>query len=357
MLLKFGKYGPLVILAMVVLSVSISAQDDVVELEFAVPSVSDSDLAGSLKSVVKVQNSGGWCQNGLYLMTHIGDRDDLFERENKSMIDNPLVERTWRFCSVFSMTDRENVMMGRNWDNENVGSIIISLYHPTNGYSSVSFSRSIDLGYPLHIDLEGIAGSDLGKKLLLAPLYAYDGMNEFGLAIGIAGSGSETVGFVDGKQKMFVPFLARKILDQTKTIDEAVALAERYVPFDLDENSLNSHIFVTDASGKSVVLEYAEDQWRMTYGDRSWQVMSTKPVYNVPDSVMRENCWRYRGISESLEHTTEDRDFRTCMGILEDASQQGTSWSVVYSPTMKDLYFSVYQQWETVYHLKLSGAE
>jgi hypothetical protein len=39
------------------------------------------------------------------------------------------------------------------------------------------------------------------------------------------------------------------------------------------------------------------------------------------------------------------------MQMLRDAAQSGTTWSVVYSPTSKDVYFSVYQSWDKIYHL------
>jgi hypothetical protein len=113
--------------AVSVIAESALAQDAMVDLEFALPPVSDSDVSRSLDAIVRVQSSGGTCPNGLYLMTHFGDREDPFEQENRSMIDNPLLERTWRFCSVFSMIYGKDVTMGRNWDNESVGSIIISL--------------------------------------------------------------------------------------------------------------------------------------------------------------------------------------------------------------------------------------
>jgi penicillin V acylase-like amidase (Ntn superfamily) len=51
----------------------------------------------------------------------------------------------------------------------------------------------------------------------------------------------------------------RKILDGTKTVDEALALAQKYIPFDLDKNSPNAHFQVVDASGRSVILEYDGD--------------------------------------------------------------------------------------------------
>jgi hypothetical protein len=40
------------------------------------------------------------------------------------------------------------------------------------------------------------------------------------------------------------------------------------------------------------------------------------------------------------------------LNILRGVQQNGTTWSAVYSPTTRDIYFSVYQNWDKIYHLK-----
>ncbi len=327
----------------------VSAQEKITELKFSQPPVSDSDISRTLQSLMKVQGTGQFCEDGLYLMTHFGDRKALFQRENQRAIDNPLSDQTWRHCSVFSAFGESGVVMGRNWDNQNVGSIIVSLFHPPDGYSSISFCRSIDLGFG-HKDLKGLESSPFGSKLLLAPFYAMDGINEHGLTVAVAANRPTPVKPRNGKELVYITFLISKILDKAKTIEEAVDLAKKYIPFDIDQNSLTSHLIVADASGRSVILEYDEDQWRTIYGQKSWQVLSTKPIYNVPDVKLREQCWRYRNMSETLEKTKGNVDWKAGMKILQDVTQKGTTWSVVYSLTSRELYFSVYQNWENIYH-------
>lgn len=337
---------------LLVISGFLSAQNKVIELKFAQPPVSDSDESRTLQSLVKVQGTGQFCEDGLYLMTHFGDREDLFQKENQKAIENPLINQTWRHCSVFSTTADKAVIMGRNWDNQNVGSIIVSLYHPPKGYSSISFCRSIDLGFG-HKDLKGIESSPFGSKLLLAPIYAMDGINEHGLAVAVAANRHTAIEPKSGKELVGITFLMRKILDQTKNIEEAVRLVEKYIPFDIDQNSLTSHLIVADSSGRSVILEYDQDQWRKIYGDKPWQVLSTRPVYNVPDTKLRNQCWRYRSMSETLEKIEGNVDWKAGMKILQDVTQKGTTWSTIYSLTTKELYFSVYQEWDKIYHLVL----
>jgi hypothetical protein len=340
----------LTVVLLLMVSGFVSAQDKIIDLKFVQPPVSDSEMSRTLESLVKVQGTGQFCEDGLYLMTHFGDREALSREENQKAMDHPLIHQTWRHCSVFSTKTDSDVIVGRNWDNQNVGSIIVSLYHPPGGYSSISFSRSIDLGFG-HKDLEPHKSSPFGSRLLLAPIYAMDGINEHGLAVAVAGVEQTTVKPRSGKELVGITFLIRKILDQTKNIEEAGDLVEKFVPFDLDKNSLSSHLIVADRSGRSVILEYAQDRWRKTAGDKSWQVLTTKPVYDVPDAELRDRCWRYRSISATLEKREGNVDWKAGMKILQDVTQKGTTWSVVYSLTSKELYFSVYQEWDKIYHL------
>jgi len=331
----------------------VSAQEQIIELKFSEPPISDSDASRTLKSLVKVRDIGEqYATGGLYLITHYGDREELFQKENQKMMSHSWIEDTWRFCSAFSTRYGNAVTMGRNWDNQNVGSIIVNLYRPAEGYASVSFSRAIDLGFPLNMDLKEIAESPWGERLLLAPFYTMGGINEHGLAVENPGVRSATVKPVSGKEFIFQTFLIRKILDQAKNVGEAVRLAEKYLPFDIDKNSVNAHLFVADATGKSVVLEYGQDQWRKIYGEKSWQILTNRPVYDVPDAKLREQCWRYKSLAEALDAAKGEADWKASLKMLRDVSQKGTTWTVVYSLPTKELYFSVYQKWDTVYHLK-----
>lgn len=330
------------------------AQNKIIKLKFAEPPVSDSRTRSrTLKSLVKVRDiNEQYATGGLYLITQYGDREELFRKENQRTLDSPMINETWRWCSAFSTKHGNSVIMGRNWDNQNVGSIIVNLYHPAKGYSSVSFSRAIDLGFPLNVDLEEIKDSPWGERLLLAPFYAMGGINEHGLTVENPGVRQAAVKPIDGKELVFQTFLIRKILDQAKNVEEAVDLVEKYAPFDADKNSLNAHLFIADASGSSVVLEYEQDQWEKIFGEKSWQAVTNIPVYNVPDAKLREECWRYKSIAEALDKSKGDVDWKAGLKILQDVSQKGTTWSVVYSLPTKELYFSVYQKWDTIYHLK-----
>lgn len=190
--------------------------------------------------------------------------------------------------------------MGRNWDNPNVGSIMVNIYHPPDGYTSISFSRAIDLGFPINLDLEVIKSIELGERLLLAHVYVFDGINETGLSVAIASLTQTSVEQKDDKEMIFVTYLVRKILDQTKNIKEADNLVESYISFGLDKNSLNAHYLIVDSSGRSVILEYVHGIWMKTYANKSWQILTNRQIFNASDSKLKASCSRYQSISETL---------------------------------------------------------
>ena len=332
--------------------VSTFVQGQIIDVNFTKIQGVDTDQAKTLKSIVKARDiSEQYATGGLYLMTHYGTLDELFQKENQKLINHPWIEQTWRFCSIFSTPTEDGVVIGRNWDNQNVGSIIVSYYKPDNGYASVSFSRAIDMGFPLNVRLDEMARTPFGEKLLVAPFYAYDGMNEHGLCALVTGINSVKVSPKEDKESIFISNIVPKLLDHTKTVDEAIKYVEKYIPFDLTPTEINCHFLVSDAEGKSVILEYQDNEWKKTYPDKKWQVMTNKVIYNVPDAKLKE-CWRYDSISATLDITNGNVDWTEGMHILKDVSQGGTTWSVIYLPNSNELYFSVYQTWDKIYHIQ-----
>lgn len=335
------------------IAISTFANGQVINVKFKPFSEADSSASKTLRSLVRVRNiSEQYATGGLYLMTFKGDFDKLFQNENQRAINSPMITQPWRFCSVFSTKKDDSVIMGRNWDNQNVGSIIVSLYKPAKGYASVSFARAIDMGFPLNVDLKEMTSGPFAKRLLLTPFFADDGMNEHGLCVVVTGINHVSVEPQKGKQLMFITYFLRKILNQTKTVDEAVDLAEKYIPFDLNKNSLDCHFYIADSTGRSVILEYRNNKWERTYSHSSWQVMTNKPIFGKTNATLEKECWRYKSISETLGKTNGEVGWKAGMQILRNVSQKGTTWSVIYSPTSKDLYFSVYQDWSKIYHIQ-----
>jgi hypothetical protein len=71
-------------------------------------------------------------------------------------------------------------------------------------------------------------------------------------------------------------------------------------------------------------------------------------------AARKAQCWRFRNNAATLEQRNATMTWRDGMQIQRDVAQPGTTWSVVYALPMPELYFSVYQQWETIYQLVLA---
>lgn len=177
-------------------------------------------------------------------------------------------------------------------------------------------------------------------------------MNEFGLCALVTGINSVKVSPEEGKESLFIGYIIRKLLDHSKTVDEAIKLIENYTPFDITPTEINCHFLVSDALGKSVILEFQNNEWKKTYPEKKWQIMTNKLIYQVPDNKLREKCWRYDTIAALLEKTNGNVNWNEGMQILKDVSQDGTTWSVIYLPNSNELYFSAYQSWDKIYHIK-----
>ena len=101
-----------------------------------------------------------------------------------------------------------------------------------------------------------------------------------------------------------------------------------------------------------------------------WLSIAPGSTLSTEDTVPVSNAVNSSGASCAFEaFRPNDRDLIRCIDpdvggpftygewkaglkILQDVRQKGTTWSVVYSLKSKELYFSVYQNWDKVYHLR-----
>lgn len=114
---------------------------------------------------------------------------------------------------------------------------------------------------------------------------------------------------------------------------------------------LNVHFFVADATGRSVILEYAGDAWHRIVPVERWQVLGNEVMRDTPDTSLRERCWHYRTVAEAPEKCDGRVDAGTAMTVLEDAARKSTTWTVVYLPNSAELRVAVGPDWDRIYRL------
>lgn len=172
---------------------------------------------------------------------------------------------------------------------------------------------------------------------LAAPYAPLDGMNEKGLAVGVLLIDTKPTNQNTKKVDITTTTAIRMMLDKAKNVDEALELLSSY---DM-HSSANScyHFQICDASGKSVVVEYVDNEMKVVYPDKNYQC-ATNFLLTNPDAEFNFGQDRYQIIDEKLSSTNGNYPIvRLCsfypivhkmhIRIIREKSQK-TQWSCVY---------------------------
>ena len=257
-------------------------------------------------------------------------------------------------CSAFqAVTPDGEVIYGRNFDYDfDDGSAIVMRTRPRGAYRSMTLV-SMD-----HVGLSGaqLSDGDTDLSMLVAAPYAMmDGMNEKGLAVSVLAltGGGCACQYEEGKHALMTTVLMRLLLDRAATVDEALSLCRNYNFFADGEqrgvpsgDKTNYHFLLSDASGRSVVLEYVRDGGLKGNGPWVMKVLEERCVTNFYlaegwRSVIRPDK-RYDVLLQTLAEKqavmTESEAMALLQAVSQKASRRGdvrTQWSVVYNLTRR----------------------
>ncbi len=254
-------------------------------------------------------------------------------------------------CSLFAvMGDPEDMFFGRNFDWDFSPALLL-FTDPPDGYASVSMVDIAYLGYGEEraFGLVDLSLSELAA-LLDAPYLPFDGMNEAGLAVGMAAVSPG--GMEDDPEKETIDSLMviREILDQAATVDEAVAILESY---NIDWGSGPPlHYLVAEKSGKSALVEFYRGEIVVMPNVDPWQ-LATNFLVSESDTSPQGSCWRYDLIFERLEEGNGQLNPRQALNLLSEVAQESTQWSVVYGISTGEVQVVMGQQYEDIYYLIL----
>ncbi|MER6593582.1 linear amide C-N hydrolase, partial [Micromonospora purpureochromogenes] len=248
----------------------------------------------------------------LYEMTYVGRYDATVGTDAEP-------EASPFGCSLFAASgDPARPLFARNFDWAANPAMVLRT-DPPDGYASVSL---VDLSYL------GIGADPTGdRRLLDAPLLPFDGMNERGLAVGLAADDHATVTPVPGRPTVGSVRILRLVLDRAATVDEAVAVFGRY---NLDfDGGPPLHYLLADAAGRSAVVEFVDGTMRVQRGEGRWQALTNVPVVGVSEKERRADR-RYGAIAVALESSGARVDAPAALRILDQVRQGHTRWSVTY---------------------------
>jgi hypothetical protein len=256
-------------------------------------------------------------------------------------------------CSLFAaLGDPGAPVFGRNFDWE-YSPILVLLLEPEAGHRSI---MSIDIAYL-------VEEADIGRldecharallPLLDAPFLTFDGMNEHGLAIGMAAV-DYACGYPADPEKRDVGDLRvmREVLERATTVDEAMAFLETINP--TSQGGPNMHYLIADRTPSAALIEYDNGEMHVfrSSEERPWQLGTNFPVV-LTDGSPTGNCWRYDLIEQSLRACDGALSSPDAMELLGRVSTPLTQWSIAYDLTERTMYLSVGRDAETVYRISL----
>lgn len=234
-------------------------------------------------------------------------------------------------CSAFAVTDNEgNHLMGRNTDYPEADCLMIYC-DPEDGYDSIGMVdlRIVNIG-----NTDGMVQpmSAAGRISTLAmPYMIVEGLNEAGFGVSILQLEHDDIHQDTGRNDILLNVAVRAVLDRCATVDEAVSFLDQY-----DMNTMlgaTFHLFMTDKTGKSVVVEWLGDNMYVTENPAITNyIISDTSFYGE-----EEGDGRYEVLMEDLDACSCVASSEEAMGFLEDVgydnrgnSNIGTEWSSVY---------------------------
>lgn len=308
----------------------------------------------------------------LYSMTYYGDYgfDDFLKVGAKSDKDIELfvMKRllkginidlgiTGAGCSAFTAYNEKNERIyARNFDFDFAPPLILHT-SPKNGYKSVS---TVNLAFA------GYNADKLPKPLsfnsfltLAAPYLPFDGMNEKGLTMALLAVPHAEPPQKENQITLNTTTAIRLVLDKAATVDEALSLLGQYnIYFSGD---VKCHYFISDVSGKSVIVEFLDGEMKVTPNSGNYQAVTNFIVYNgmnegegAGEGEAFNEFERYDKAMAALEANKGVISEDQAMKVLEAVKiPDRTQWSVVYNMVTKQAKICVDEKYDQAYTISL----
>jgi hypothetical protein len=263
-------------------------------------------------------------------------------------------DRHWA-CSLFAaLGDPRNSLFGRNFDWRYSPALLLYT-DPPDGYASVTM---VDITY---LGFEGIRAQQLidlplqeRRQLLDAPRWPFDGMNEYGLAVGMAAVPSSSVPVDPEKPTIGSLQAIREMLDHAKNVAEAIELVGGY---NIDmSGGPPIHYLIADASGNAALVEFVEGAMVVVPNVRAWHV-ATNYLQSAAGAAVGGICDRYDKINTFLGNVNGKVSAQEAMMLLSSVAQNHTQWSVVYEMNTGDVNITMGMGGNSVhlFHLDLAA--
>lgn len=253
-------------------------------------------------------------------------------------------------CSLLAAMGGDSRVYGRNFD-WTFSPALLLFTEPSDGYASVSM---VDLAYlfpaaPLYLTELPVAER---VPLLHAFSIPFDGMNEAGLAIGMAAvPWSLGPSYDPAKPDIDSIGIIREVLDHAANVTEAISIFE-------SSNVRTTagppiHYLLADRSGSTAVVEFYEGELAVLWSEVPWHLATNFLCADQWPSVFGQ-CPRYDRLAERLEETGGVLSWLQGLDLLREVSQPGlTQWSIIYDLAAGQVYVTVGRDYEVIHLISL----
>jgi len=308
------------------------------------------NIAATLSTLEKIDDYP------VYTMRYFGPyvRASELQPEGSAPDETSMRGTDWA-CSLFAaLGDPSLPVFGRNFDWE-YSPILVLFLEPEEGHRSV---MSIDIAYLIEpADVDRLDECEVEKllPLLSAPFLTFDGMNEHGLAIGMASVDYEC-GYPSDPEKRDVGdlMMMREVLEAAATVDEAIAFLETINP--VSQGGPNTHYLIADRTPSAALIEYHDGAMYVfrSGADTPWQLGTNFPVVLTEGNPVG-HCWRYDRIEATLREHGGSLSADEAMDLLQAVSTPTTRWSIVYDLAELEARLVVERNTEAVHTFSLEG--
>lgn len=300
-----------------------------------------------LRSILSLEKVDDY---GMYQMTYYGDYgfDEFLEvgassdADIEAFITKRLLKGlpidlgvTGDGCTAFIVKNAGgDLLFGRNFDFTYAPSL--QLYTaPENGYASVS---TVNLAFAGYGEDNLPDGTLLDRFLTLAaPFLPFDGMNEKGLAIALLAVLEAEPPYHSDGIMINTTTAIRLVLDKAASVEEAVALLEQYNIY--FSGGIECHYLIADASGRSVIAEYFNQQLCVVEAEAVYQIASNFIAYNgLNIGEGFTEFVRYDKVHAAIERSKGTLEAEQAIALLADVGvfdgdTDKLQWSVLYNLT------------------------
>jgi hypothetical protein len=155
------------------------------------------------------------------------------------------------------------------------------------------------------------------------------GMNEYGLSL----ANMEVTRSPRFPQAMPYTMLYRMVLEQCRTVDEAVALLKK-TPIQTANN-----LMLMDAAGNRAVVELTPTTVHVRHGESDAALISTNHQRNQ-DQDTPGRCWRYDRLHASAQTDFGHLNEKAVEGLLGQVGVKSTLQSMIFEPANRVLYLA-----------------